>query len=53
MTLKIQSFIKNLSNSVSEADIATAEKVGIFTGRYSPYIPFQTKKYLFGLQIMY
>jgi len=30
----IQSFIKNLSNSVSEADIATAEKIGIFTGLY-------------------
>ena len=29
--VKVQLFIKKLSNSVSEADIATAEKVGIFT----------------------
>ena len=32
--VNLQSFIKKLSNSVSEADIATAEKVGIFTGLY-------------------
>jgi len=39
----IQSFIKNLNNSVSEADIATAEKVGIFTGFYALH-PISKKK---------
>jgi len=39
----IQSFIKNLNNSVSESDIATAEKVGIFTGLYALH-PISKKK---------
>ena len=41
--VQIQSFIKNLSNSVTEADIATAEKVGIFTGLYALH-PISNKK---------
>jgi len=41
--VNIQSFIKKLSNSVSEADIATAEKVGIFTGLYVLH-PISNKK---------
>ena len=39
----VQSFIKKLSNSVSEADIATAEKVGIFTGLFALH-PISNKK---------
>ena len=41
--VKVQSFIKKLSNSVSEADIATAEKVGIFTGLFALH-PISNKK---------
>ena len=41
--VNIQLFIKNLSNSSSEADIATAEKVGIFTGLFALH-PISKKK---------
>jgi leucyl-tRNA synthetase len=41
--IAVQSFIKKLSNSVSEADIATAEKVGIFTGLFALH-PISNKK---------
>ena len=41
--IQIQSFIKNLNNSISEADIATAEKVGIFTGFFALH-PISNKK---------
>ena len=39
----VLSFIKSLSKSVSEADIATAEKKGIFTGLYA-YHPISKKR---------
>ena len=39
----VQSFIKSLSKSVSEVDIATAEKEGIFTGLYAIH-PLSNKK---------
>jgi leucyl-tRNA synthetase len=41
--IKVQSFIKKLSNSVSEADIASAEKVGIFTGLFALHPYFKQK----------
>ena len=41
--VSVQSFIKSLSKSVSEADIATAEKEGIFTGLYALH-PISNKR---------
>ena len=43
MTLRYNHLSKKLSNSVSEADIATAEKVGIFTGLFALH-PISNKK---------